>query len=96
MQRQKLLDLFFKTLERLTYWEIMDTALKDRPISKRQHAFRVGMSTESAISQTVNHIEKGFHKGKISLVFFIDISLIVLFVVHWLCTALSIDIDDIE
>ena len=52
----------------------MDTALKDKPISKRQHAFRVGMSTESAISQTINYIEKGFYKGKISLGVFIDIS----------------------
>ena len=58
----------------MAYWEIMDSALKEKPISKRQHAFRVGMSTESAISQTLNYIEKGFHKGKISLGVFIDIS----------------------
>ena len=64
----------FKTLERLCYWEIQETALADRPISKMQHAFLTGKSTETAISQTVNMIERSFRKRKFALAVFIDIA----------------------
>ena len=52
----------FKTLERLCYWQIQKTALRSKPINARQHTFQTGKSTETAISQTVNIIEKGLRK----------------------------------
>ena len=52
----------------------METALKTNPLHKRQHAYRVGRSTESAISQVLNEIEKGKEKGLHTLTTFIDIS----------------------
>ena len=39
-----------------------------------QHAFRTGKSTETAISQTVNMIEKGLRRQKFALATFIDIA----------------------
>lgn len=64
----------FKLLERLCAWNILETALKSNPFHRRQHAYRVGMSTESAISQVLNELEKGMEKGKYTLASFIDIS----------------------
>ena len=40
----------FKLLERANAWDIMETALARNPLHKRQHAYRMGRSTESAIS----------------------------------------------
>ena len=48
---------FLKTLERLVCWR-MDTALARSPIHSNQHGFSKGKCTESAISNTVNYIEK--------------------------------------
>ena len=53
----------------------METALARSPLHKRQHAYRMGRSTESAISQVLNEIEKGLNGGKtFALSTFIDIS----------------------
>ena len=46
----------FKLLERVCAWNICETALRKNPLHKRQHAYRVGRSTESAISQVLNEI----------------------------------------
>ena len=46
-----------KGLEKLLV-EQMDLALEDHPIHKNQHGFQRGLSTETAISKTVNYIEK--------------------------------------
>ena len=54
---------FFKLLERICAWDICDTALRSNPIHKRQHAYRMGRSTESAIAQTLNEIDKELEKG---------------------------------
>ena len=64
----------FKAVERLNYWEIQETTLKDSPINSKQHAFLMGRSTETAISQTVNYIEKGLRKRNFALATFIDIA----------------------
>ena len=65
----------FKLLERVNAWDIMETALKTNPIHKRQHAYRMGRSTESAISQVLNEIEKGLNTTKgFTLATCIDIS----------------------
>ena len=52
----------FKLLERVCVWNILGTALKNNPLQKRQHAYRVGRSTESAISQVLNEVEQGMSK----------------------------------
>ena len=46
-----------KGLERLVGWN-MDKALKNNPIHTKQHGFLAGKSTESAISNTVDYIER--------------------------------------
>ena len=64
----------FKLQERLSAWNILETALRKNPLHKRQHAYRMGRSTESAISQVLNEIERGKEKGLKTLTTFIDIS----------------------
>ena len=54
-----------KGLEKLLV-EQMDIALEEHPIHKNQHGFQRGLSTETAISKTVNYIEK--HSGRDVLV----------------------------
>ena len=64
---------FLKGLERLVGWK-MDEALIKYPIHPKQHGFTVGKSTESAISNTVNFIEKYVFKNQYALGIFLDIS----------------------
>ena len=51
----------------------MDLALEDYPIHKNQHGFQRGLSTETAISKTVNYIEKHINSGREVLGVFLDI-----------------------
>ena len=68
-----------KTLERLVCWR-MDKCLLRNPIHSNQHGFSKGKCTESAISNTVNYIEKFIFKKDIRdklehcLAVFLDIS----------------------
>ena len=62
----------FKGLEKLVYWNVESTALKENPYHDKQHAFRSGRSTESALSEIANEIEKGTLRGGYSLVVFLD------------------------
>ena len=65
----------FKLLERVNSWDILETALSTNPLHKHQHAYRMGRSTESAISQVLNEIEKGLNTPKgFTLAICIDIS----------------------
>ena len=50
----------------------MDLALEDHPIHKNQHGFQRGLSTETAISKTVNYIEKHINSGREVLGIFIQ------------------------
>ena len=52
----------------------MDEALVDHPIHHKQHGFTVNKCTESAISNTVNYIEKFVFKNQYALGVFLDIS----------------------
>jgi hypothetical protein len=63
----------FKTLEKVSAWHIEDLALKNKPLSKNQHAFKKGSSTETAISQSISIIEKGMHGKGYSLAVYLDI-----------------------
>ena len=62
-----------KGLERLVGWN-MDKALVQYPIHHKQHGFLAGKSTESAISNTTNYIEKFIMKKQHCVGVFLDIS----------------------
>ena len=62
-----------KGLERLVGWR-MDKALERYPIHMKQHGFLSGKSTESAISNTVNYIEKHVMNKQHCVGVFLDIS----------------------
>ena len=62
-----------KGLERLFTWRI-DELLKYYPIHSKQHGFTKGRSTESAISNTVDYIERCLFKRQACVGVFLDIS----------------------
>ena len=62
-----------KGLERLVGWR-MDKAVEQYPLHHKQHGFMSGKSTESAISNTVNYIEKHIMKKQHCVGVFLDIS----------------------
>ena len=64
---------FLKGLERLVGWK-MDDYILENPLHEKQHGFTVGKCTESAISNTVNYIEKFVFKKQYALGVFLDIS----------------------
>ena len=64
---------FLKGLERLVGWN-MDKALVHNPIHHKQHGFLTGKSTESAISNTTDYIEKFIMKKQHCVGVFLDIS----------------------
>ena len=51
----------------------MDLALEDYPIHINQHGFQKSKGTETAISSTVNYIEKHLNQGNEVLGVFLDI-----------------------
>jgi hypothetical protein len=70
-----LTSFLFKNMERVIYFHLLETSLKDNPLSPRQHAFRPGYSTDSALSMTVGKIERGILRKKgLSLALFLDIA----------------------
>ena len=64
---------FLKAFERLVCWR-MDDSLLLYPIHEKQHGFMTGRSTESAISQTTDYIEKILAHKQHCLALFLDIS----------------------
>ena len=60
-----------KLCERLINWRLKDTIL--RCGVPKQHAFTIGLSTETAISDVVNFLEKAKFNGQKALVMSIDI-----------------------
>ena len=69
-----LMTFLLKSVEKLVLWEIERTALKDKPLSKQQHAFRKGYSCQTAISDLVDSIESNILRDEFSLSVFLDIS----------------------
>ena len=62
-----------KGLERLVGWR-MDRTIQKYPIHNKQHGFLSGKSTEIAISNTVNYIEKHIMNQQHCVGVFLDIS----------------------
>ena len=69
-----LMTFLLKSVEKLVLWEIERTAMKDKPLSKQQHAFRKGFSCQTAISDLVDSIESNILRDEFSLSVFLDIS----------------------
>ena len=68
-----LMTFFMKTVEKLALWNIEQTALKDRPLSSAQHAFRKNFSCDTAISSLVDKVEKLILREKMALAVFLDV-----------------------
>ena len=62
-----------KTLERLVVWK-MDLNLIEYPLHHKQHGFLSHKGTESALSYTINYIEKNIMDKKFCVGVFLDIS----------------------
>ena len=69
-----LLSFLFKTVERLVMWETETKYLRLKPVSSKQHAFRKGFSTETALSCLVNEIEEAIFQKHFALCVNVDIS----------------------
>ncbi len=61
-----------KTLEKLCLWQIEKT-LERLPISRSQHGFCKGRSTDSALTETLSKIESGVLNKGFSMAVFLDI-----------------------
>ena len=68
-----LTSFLLKTLERLVLWNIERTCLNQIPYHPNQHAFRKGHSTETALSEVVQRIEKAYSNNNYYLAVFLDI-----------------------
>ena len=62
-----------KVLERMIYWHLTNCLGVDKMITKHQHGFRTGKSTESALHQLVTKIERTIVEGQYALGIFLDI-----------------------
>ena len=68
-----LTSFFLKGLERVILWELEENVLKKHLLHKDQHAFRCGRSTETALSDVVDVIERQCLRGHFALGIFLDI-----------------------
>lgn len=68
-----LMPFLLKALERIVLWELESKVLRDRPLSKDQHAFRKGYSCETGLSDFVDEIESQITRGGLALAVLCDI-----------------------
>ena len=68
-----LMSFLFKTLERLVVWRVDETAFKDNPLHKRQYAFRKNLSTDNALTESINYIERSMYRGEMVIAVYLDI-----------------------
>ena len=61
-----------KTLERLAGWK-MKAAIRENPVHAKQHGFRHDRSTETAISDATNYIERHIFSRKFCIGISLDI-----------------------
>ena len=62
-----------KVMERMIYWHLNSCLDVDKLITRNQHGFRAGKSTESALHQLVTKIERTIVEGQYALGIFLDI-----------------------
>ena len=64
----------FKCMERLVYWDLLETSLKEVPLNEKQHGFRKGKSPDTALSMLVGKLEKALARRKgVAIGVFLDI-----------------------
>jgi hypothetical protein len=68
-----LMSFILKILEKLLDRHIRGGVLTDKPLHRYQFAYRVGMSTETALFQVVHRLEKSFKHKEVALGAFLDI-----------------------
>ena len=68
-----LMNVMYKTLERVVLMELQATSLFRFPLHESQHAFRKGRGTDSALSSLVGYIEKALLSNAYALGTFLDI-----------------------
>jgi ribonuclease HI len=66
-------NFMLKGFERVEQWRLERTHFKHKPLSDHQFAFRKGRSTETALSRTINKIEKCLGRGHHGIGVFLDI-----------------------
>ena len=64
----------FKLMEKMVLWHITETTMREKPLSKNQHAFRSDTSTEIAALNVVTQIENAKKNKKFTVAVFADIS----------------------
>jgi len=62
-----------KTMEKMMDADMRGGALNRKPLHPHQHAFRAGMSTETALHSLVRRLEEGVFSGEMALSVFLDI-----------------------
>ena len=68
-----LANYLYKALEVLAVWRVEETALQSSPLHRRQFAFRKDHSTDQALTESVNVIEKAMLRGLMAIAIYIDI-----------------------
>ena len=63
----------FKCFEKLVLWRVEETALTQNPLHPRQFAFRKNMSTENALSESINLIESNVFRERFVIAIYLDI-----------------------
>ena len=69
-----LTSFLFKGMEKIIHWDLEEKILGKNPLNKNQHAFRRGLSTDSALSSMCTKIESSILRGQYALGVFLDIS----------------------
>ena len=65
--------VMLKIMERVVQRDLEESSFRTTPLHTSQHAFRVGRSTDTALSQLVDTVEEAFSKKKYALGVFLDI-----------------------
>ena len=69
-----LMSFMLKTLERLIYWHLQNEHLHRIPLNEKIYSYREGVSTETALHEVTQKIEKAFVKKHMVLAVYLDIS----------------------
>jgi retron-type reverse transcriptase len=62
-----------KIFERLFLWDLEQEHFQEKPIHEKQHGYRLGKGCDSALAETLDCIESGYHKQEYVLVLWFDI-----------------------
>ncbi|XP_041987895.1 uncharacterized protein LOC121739476 [Aricia agestis] len=68
-----LTSFMLKTMEKVVNLHIRDTYLTKKPLHERQHAYQKGKSTETALMDLVDRIDRAIEDKEIALCVFLDI-----------------------